>query len=73
MIKKICCLNKISEKGLSLLGDNYKICDEVSSADAILVRSAVMHDMELSKRTVAIARAGVGVNNIPLKNMLSKE
>ncbi|MDD3171801.1 MAG: 3-phosphoglycerate dehydrogenase family protein [Bacilli bacterium] len=66
-MKKISCLNKISEKGLSLLGDNYKISDDISCADALLVRSAVMHDMELSRRTVAVARAGVGVNNIPLK------
>lgn len=63
---KINCLNKISKAGLSLLKDNYEIVEDVNSADAILVRSQAMHDMELDNNVKAIARAGAGVNNIPL-------
>lgn len=59
-------LNKISSKGLDLLGDDYKISDDISNADAILVRSAKMHEMELPSSVKAIARAGAGVNNIPV-------
>lgn len=64
---KIATLNKISEKGLgNLRTENYEITDDVTNADGILVRSASMHDMELPKNLFAIARAGAGVNNIPL-------
>ena len=59
-------LNKISKIGLSRLGDNYNIADDVQNPDAVLVRSAAMHDMELPESLLAIARAGAGVNNIPL-------
>ncbi|MEG2080909.1 MAG: phosphoglycerate dehydrogenase [Oscillospiraceae bacterium] len=59
-------LNKISESGLSNFGGNYACSSEEKNPDAILVRSASMHDMELSEKTIAIARAGAGVNNIPL-------
>lgn len=59
-------LNKISNKGLNELGENYKIVEEVDKADAILVRSAKMHDMTLPDSVLAIARAGAGVNNIPI-------
>ena len=59
-------LNKISKIGLSRLGDNYSCADEVANPDAILVRSASMHDMEMPESLLAIARAGAGVNNIPL-------
>lgn len=60
------CLNPIAACGLDLFGDAYEIVDEVGNADAVLVRSAAMHDMELSDRLIAVARAGAGVNNIPI-------
>lgn len=59
-------LNPISPKGIALLTDQYSTTDSAESADAILVRSAAMHDMEFSSDLLAVARAGAGVNNIPL-------
>ncbi len=59
-------LNKISEKGTSLFTEAYQQTDDVNEAEAILVRSAAMHDMEFSPNLSAVARAGAGVNNIPL-------
>ena len=59
-------LNKISEKGTALWTDDYTIGVSAEDADGILVRSASMHDMEMSEKLLAIARAGAGVNNIPL-------
>ena len=66
------CLNPIAEKGLRLFGDNYKKTETVDQCDAILVRSAKMHDMELPKSVCAVARAGAGVNNIPVKEYAEK-
>lgn len=63
----ILTLNKISKIGLSRLGDNYAVSDDAANPDAVLVRSAAMHDMELPESLLAIARAGAGVNNIPLE------
>jgi D-3-phosphoglycerate dehydrogenase / 2-oxoglutarate reductase len=64
---KIQTLNKISSVGLDLLPhDNYEIASEISNPDAIILRSFKMHEMELSENTKAIARAGAGVNNIPI-------
>ncbi len=64
---KIQRLNKIAGKGLELLPrDDYEIASEFRSPDGILVRSAKMHDMELPESVKAIARAGAGVNNIPV-------
>lgn len=60
------CLNPIAEVGLKLFNDTYEKVDDIEAADAILVRSAAMHEMEFSKNLKAIARAGAGVNNIPL-------
>lgn len=60
------CLNPIADVGLNLFSDNYAKVDDVKDADAALVRSASVHDMELGDKVVAIARAGAGVNNIPL-------
>ena len=60
------CLNPISEVGLDQLDENYVVTGNAEEADAILVRSAKMHDMEFGKNLKAIARAGAGVNNIPL-------
>ncbi len=65
-------LNKISKAGLSRLGDNYTVADDVQNPEAILVRSAAMHDMELPESLLAIARAGAGVNNIPLDKCSEK-
>lgn len=62
----ILCLNKISPVGMKVLPSSYKTTEDINEADAILVRSAVMHEMVLPKRVVAVARAGAGVNNIPL-------
>lgn len=59
-------LNPISPKGTALWTENYKTADSVENADAILVRSAAMHNMEFSSHLLAVARAGAGVNNIPL-------
>lgn len=62
----ISTLNKISPVGLSDFTDEYTVSDDIDKADAILVRSQAMHDMTFSDSLLAIARAGVGVNNIPL-------
>ena len=58
-------LNKIAAVGTKRLGDNYTCGDDVQNPDAILVRSAAMHDMEFGENLLAIARAGAGTNNIP--------
>ena len=63
---KVHTLNKISNKGLNELGDAYQVVDQIEGADAVLVRSAKMHDMVLPESVLAIARAGAGVNNIPI-------
>lgn len=60
------CLNPIADVGLNLLSDDYVKVDDIKEADAALVRSASVHDMELGDKVLAIARAGAGVNNIPL-------
>ena len=62
----ILCLNKISPVGMKVLPSSYKVTEDINDADAILVRSAAMHEMVLPSRVVAVARAGAGVNNIPL-------
>lgn len=64
---KIATLNKISMAGLSCFNDKYSITDNVEEAAGILVRSQDMHEMKFSKNLLAIARAGAGVNNIPLE------
>ena len=69
---KINCLNPIAACGLDLFSDNYEIVDSMDNADAVLVRSAAMHDLELPESVVAIARAGAGVNNIPLDKCAEK-
>lgn len=61
------CLNPIAQVGLDKFSANYVKTDDVNSAEGILVRSAAMHDMEFSKNLLAVARAGAGVNNIPLE------
>ena len=63
---QIQCLNKISPLGLNRFGDDYAISTEEQSPDGILVRSASMHDMPFGEKLLSIARAGAGVNNIPV-------
>ena len=62
----ILTLNKIAAVGTSRLGADYSVSDACDAPDAILVRSAKMHDMEFKDNLLAIARAGAGVNNIPV-------
>ncbi|MCI8956998.1 MAG: phosphoglycerate dehydrogenase [Eubacterium sp.] len=69
---KINCLNPISDLGLNRLNDNYEMTDDFASADVALVRSASMHDMDLPDSLMAVARAGAGVNNIPLDKCAEK-
>lgn len=66
------CLNPIAEVGLEKFSDQYVKTEDVNEADGILVRSAAMHDMELPDNLLAIARAGAGVNNIPLDKCAEK-
>lgn len=63
---KYTCLNPIADVGLNLFINKYEKVDDIKDADAALVRSASVHDIELGDKVVAIARAGAGVNNIPL-------
>lgn len=72
MYINIATLNKISGIGLSLLSDKYNITDAIDEAGGILVRSQDMHSMEFSDNLEAIARAGAGVNNIPLDRCAEK-
>ena len=70
---KIQTLNKIAAVGLNRLDrDNYEIASEINNPDAILVRSADMHSMELPASVKAVARAGAGVNNIPIPELTEK-
>ena len=59
-------LNPISAKGTALWTEDYSKCDKMEEAEAVMVRSAAMHDLELPENLLAVARAGAGVNNIPL-------
>lgn len=63
---KINCLNPISDVGLKNFNDKYEVTADVKEAQGILVRSASMHEMEIPEGLLAVARAGAGVNNIPL-------
>ena len=64
---KYTCLNAISEKGTSLFGADFEKTEDIREADAVMIRSASMHEMELPPMLEAVARAGAGVNNIPLE------
>ena len=66
-MKKIHCLNAISTYGTALLTEEYELTNQMEGADGMLVRSASMHEMALPDGLLAIARAGAGVNNIPLE------
>lgn len=72
MSTKIKCLNPIAKVGLDLFDDKYEITENFEEADGVLVRSAAMHDLELPDNLKAIARAGAGVNNIPLDKCAEK-
>lgn len=66
------CLNPIAGVGLERFDLNYVKTDNVAEADGILVRSASMHEMDIPDKLLAVARAGAGVNNIPLDEMAKK-
>lgn len=66
-MRKIYCFNAISKKGTDLLTDAYGLTDQLQEAEGVLVRSAALHDTEFPESLLAIARAGAGVNNIPLE------
>ena len=66
------CLNPIAQVGLDKFTDEFEKTQDVNAAEGILVRSAAMHDMELSDNLLAVARAGAGVNNIPLDKCAEK-
>jgi D-3-phosphoglycerate dehydrogenase len=71
-VYKVNCINNIAKVGTDALGKNFVLTDDTSSADAILVRSANLHEMDFSNNLLAIARAGAGVNNIPLDRCAEK-
>ena len=65
-------LNKISQQGTALWTEDFALTDDVEKADGIVLRSANMHDMVLPENLLAVARAGAGVNNIPLTSCADK-
>jgi len=72
---KIATLNKISQNGLSILGDNFTVYSDINECpnpDGVILRSFNMHEMELPKSLRAVARAGAGVNNIPIDKCAEK-
>ncbi len=71
-MKNIKLLNKIAPVGLEVFGEGYKCSAEAENPDAIMVRSAGMHDMEFGENLLAIARCGAGVNNIPVDKCAEK-
>lgn len=66
-MRKYYCLNQIAKEGLERFSEEYERMEDICEADGILVRSASMHEMELPQKLLAVARAGAGVNNIPLE------
>lgn len=71
-MRKYYCLNQIAQEGLDGFSKEYERTDRIEEADGILVRSASMHEMELPENLLAVARAGAGVNNIPLERCAEK-
>lgn len=71
-MRNIHCLNPVSKLGTELFTDEYQMTDHAEEAEGILVRSASMHEMEFSPNLLAVARAGAGVNNIPLDECASR-
>ena len=68
----ILTLNKISQIGLKELDEKYNITDACDAPDGIIVRSAAMHEYSFNEKTIAVARAGAGVNNIPVEECTKK-
>ena len=66
------CLNPIAQVGLDGFDNRYIKTDDYNEAEGVLVRSAAMHDMEIPEKLLCVARAGAGVNNIPLDKMAEK-
>lgn len=66
------CLNPIAQVGLDKFTEDFIKTEDINAAEGILVRSAAMHDMEFSDNLLAVARAGAGVNNIPLERLAEK-
>ena len=66
-MKNIYCLDKIAKVGTDIFGEEYELVNNMDNANGILVRSSSLHEAVFDKETVAIARAGAGVNNIPLE------
>lgn len=71
-MRKIHCLNAISRYGTDLLTEDYELAEQMNGAEGVLVRSAAMHDMDFPDSLLAVARAGAGVNNIPLEKCAEK-
>ena len=69
---KYFCLNPISAAGTDLFTKDYEKIEELAQADAVLVRSGAMHELDFSDQLKAVARAGAGVNNIPLDKCAEK-
>src|SRR4030042_6013697 len=67
--RKILTLNAISARGLGPFPEHYVVGGDIADPDGILVRSANMHEMDIPASVQAIARAGAGTNNIPVKKM----
>ncbi|EMD17415.1 hypothetical protein HMPREF9943_00202 [Eggerthia catenaformis OT 569 = DSM 20559] len=72
MSYQIKTLNKISNKGLRLLDERYEVGNDFENEDAVLVRSAKMHDYPMNNNLKAIVRAGAGTNNIPIEECSKK-
>ena len=71
---KILTLNKIAQAGLKIFDtDKYEVSNNIENPDGIILRSYSMHDMQLPENLLAIARAGAGVNNIPVENAVKME
>ena len=71
-MRKICCLNQISRYGTDRLTGDYTFVDDIKDAEGVMVRSASLHETEFPEGLQAIARAGAGVNNIPLDECAKK-
>ena len=69
---KVKCLNPIAKVGMDVFSDAYEKTEEFAEAEVAMVRSAAMHDMDLPESLLTVARAGAGVNNIPLDKCAEK-
>lgn len=71
-MNNIYCLDKISAVGTNIFKENYQLTDDIKKANAILLRSSNIHELDFEEHLLAIARAGAGVNNIPLEKCASQ-